>query len=216
MPLSRGSLLCGLALVGLAGCGGQRLGLPAVPPTPPPPTLAPAIVPETTTVALQPGDGAAWTSQALTITPTSLGTVKVGMTLTQAEFAARVTFGNFGDGYASASPKGNPVLFVGGGVGTPAAPGTVKCVGASLDPARAAGQVVETPEGVHLGDAASRVVAVYGSAAHLVPAPTSGINPVPGYVVPQTTGNLAFVIKNDTVTEIEGGDASLQPSSCTG
>ncbi len=217
MAVPRRLVLSGVALVLLGGCGGQRLGLPAVTPTPPPPTSAPAIVPGTTTSASPPSaPDAAWTSPSLTISPTSLGPVKVGMSLPQAEFVAGLTFGNFGDGFASASPKGNPTLVVGGGVGTPTSPGTVKCLAASLDTSRAAVQVVQTAEGVHLGDAASQVVAVYGSAAHFVAAPTSGVHRVPGYLVAQSTGSLAFVTNNGIVTEIEGGDASLQPSSCTG
>jgi hypothetical protein len=203
------------------------LGLPAVTPTPPPPTVAPAIEPVTTTTAssgspsgtsFTPAQGidVTWASTALTITPTSLGAVKVGMTLAEAQYAAAVTFGNYSGGFASASSAGNPLLFVGGGVGIPSAPGTVGCVGAAVVAGKPASQVVTTAQGVHLGDSASRVTAAYGNAAHFVPAPASGSNPVAGYVVSQTAGNLAFVIKNDTVAEIEGGDASLQPSTCTG
>ena len=216
-----------LGLLVLAGCGGQRLGLPAVTPTPPPPTAAPAIVPVTTTTApggapsgtsLSPAQGTdvTWQSTILTITPTSLGAVKVGMTLAAAQYAAAVTFGSYGDGYASAAPTGSPLLFVGGGVGIPSAPGSVGCLGAAVVAGKPAGQVVTTFEGLRLGDPSSRVVAVYGSNARFVPAPASGANPVAGYVVAQANGNLAFVIKNNTVDEIEGGGASLEPTSCTG
>lgn len=214
--MSQSSFRWGFALALVAGCGGQRLGLPAVTPTPPPPTSAPAIVAVTTTSASTLATSATWTSPVLTITPTSLGAVKVGMTLTEAEFVAGVTFGNYGDGFASASPTGNPVLFVGGGVGVLSAPGTVRCLGARLVAGRAAGQVVTTPEGVHVGDPADRVAGVYGSAAHLVPAPTSGLNPVPGYVVAEATGHLAFVTSGGLITEIIGGDTSLEPSTCAG
>ena len=50
-----------------------------------------------------------WTSSELTVTPDGLGAVRVGMTLSEAQQAAGVTFGDVGDGFDHA-PTGNPRL----------------------------------------------------------------------------------------------------------
>ncbi len=136
------------------------------------------------------------------------------MTLTQAQSAAGVTFDGFGDGFAypTSLPTGFPHDFVGGTGNNPA--GVVHCVGTSGSPT---GQTVSTPQGLHLGDPASQVSAIYGAQARLVPAPTTGgMTDYSGYVVSTPTGNLAFVVTNQRVSEIEGGDSSLGPNSCTG
>ncbi len=176
--------------------------------TSPPPTAAP--------VAQHPPavDSTPWTASRLTITPQSLGAVRVGMTLTQAQSAAGVTFDGFGDGFAypTTLPAGFPHDFVGGTGNNPA--GVVTCVGSSGLPT---GQSVATPQGLHLGDPESQVVAVYGAQARPVPAPTTGgMTDYSGYVVSTPTGNFAFVVTNRRVSEIEGGDSSLGPNSCTG
>lgn len=136
------------------------------------------------------------------------------MSMAQAEQAAGMRFDGFGDGFAYPSRGAQyPHDFVGGIGGPGDLAGTVRCVGAS-NPQPS--QTVETTTGVRLGDPVSRVLAVYGSQAQYVPAPTSGMTLNAGYVVHTAAGNLAFVVVNDVVTEIEGGDSALGPNTCTG
>jgi len=157
---------------------------------------------------------APWTASQLTITARSLGAVRVGMTLADAQQAGGVTFDGFGDGFAypTSLPQGFPHDFVGGTGTSP--DGVVQCVGTS---GTSAAQTVSTPEGLQLGDPVSRVLAVYGARARFIPAPTTGgMTDYSGYVVTGAEGNLAFVISNQKVSEIEGGNGTLGPNSCTG
>ena len=157
---------------------------------------------------------APWTASQLTITARSLGAVRVGMTLADAQQAAGVKFDGFGDGFAypTSPPQGFPHDFVGGTGISP--DGVVQCVGTS---GTSAAQTVSTPEGLQLGDPVSRVLAIYGARARFVPAPTTGgMTDYSGYLVSGAEGNLAFVISNQQVSEIEGGNGTLGPNSCTG
>jgi len=215
-------VLCGVALLcALAACGsnGAANGLSGHGTTTTRPAGADTAASSAagtgaTTTTTAPVGSSPWTASSLTITARSLGAVHIGMTRGQAEQAAGVTFDGFGDGFAypTTLPPGFPHDFV-GGVGI-SPDGVVQCVGASGAPTA---QSVSTPLGLHLGDPASRVLAVYGAQARYVPAPTSGgMTAYAGYVVSTADGNLAFVISGNTVTEIEGGNGTLGPNSCTG
>jgi hypothetical protein len=136
------------------------------------------------------------------------------MTHAQAQQAAGLRFDGSGDGFAypTTLPQGFPHDFVGGTGINP--DGVVQCVGAFGPPTA---KTVSTPQGLQLGDPVSRVLAVYGAQARYVPAPTSGgMTDYSGYVVSVAGGNLAFVISEQKVPEIEGGNGILGPNSCTG
>jgi hypothetical protein len=95
--------------------------------------------------------------------------------------------------------------------------GDFSCVGAGLFSATPR-QVVTTEQGLRLGDPASRVRDIYGNRAKFVPAPASGMDPRPGYVVHQ--GRYDLIVKLDShksrVIAIAGGLAPLTPSMCVG
>jgi pimeloyl-ACP methyl ester carboxylesterase len=154
-----------------------------------------------------------WSDPHLTITPTSLGQVKIGMTQDQAEVAAGFSFGVGGDGYVypDLGPTGGAHLYVAAGPGFP-----VRCVGAE---GGVGVQTVATPEGVKIGDPAGKVTAVYGGRAAYMPAPSDGgMSPHDGYVVREGNGALVFMLNDQThtVAGIAGGPSDLTPSSCTG
>jgi hypothetical protein len=145
----------------------------------------------------------------------------------EAEAAAGVSFDGSGDGfwYSTKLPDGYPHDYVGLGSST----GTVICVGASILQATVVGrQTISTPEGFRLGDSVQRLLAVYGSRAHYVPAPSSGMTTEAGYVVAESGGTLAFVVDgaNRRVIAIaggaagvvppRGGGAGIDPNSCPG
>jgi len=158
-----------------------------------------------------------WTSRQLTITPRSLGAVRVGMTIEEAQTAAGLFFDGRGDGfwYSTQRPAGYPHDFV--GQGGPS--GAVVCVGAELfDASPRLLQTVSTPEGIRLGDTVQRLLSVYGSRARYVSAPASGMTTNAGYVVTESDGNLVFVVDraNRRIVEIAGGAADLGPNTCTG
>jgi Putative serine esterase (DUF676) len=155
-----------------------------------------------------------WTDPELIITPTSLGRVQIGMTITQAEAAAGFTLNNVGDGYldSSAILADDAHLYIGG-----TANGTVRCIGAGDD--RSTQQIVRTPQGLRLGDSVARLLAVYGVQAQFIPAPTQGgMTNFAGYVVQQPGGSLAFRIDSsgNKIIGISGGLPGLTPNSCTG
>lgn len=154
-----------------------------------------------------------WSDPHLTITSTSLGRVKIGMTQHQAEVAAGFSFGVGGDGYVypDVGPTGGAHLYVAAGPGS-----AVRCVGAE---GGVGVQTVTTPEGVKIGDPATKVTAVYGARATYAPEPPDGgMSPHAGYVVREGNGALAFILdkQTNTVAGIAGGPSDLTPSSCTG
>lgn len=146
-----------------------------------------------------------WTDPQLTITPTSLGAVRVDMTVTEAQTVAGVRFDGSGDGfhYPATLPAGYPHLYLGN-----------HCVGAATRTTTT--QTVSTPEGIHLGDTVAKLKTTYGPSLRHVPSPGFGMNPTDGYIAPVTGGNLAFAITGDTITRITGGGADLTPSTCGG
>jgi hypothetical protein len=161
-----------------------------------------------------------WTDRQLTITPTSLGAVRVGMPFDQAQQAAGITFNSGGDGYTDygRTNPAYPQLWIGGGnAGTAGSTGyPVRCVGAGGTPTA---QAVVTPEGFHLGDSIQTLLSVYGSRATYVPAPTQGgITDNAGYVVSEPTGHLVFILDytGHHISAIAGGPSSLGPNGCTG
>jgi hypothetical protein len=161
------------------------------------------------------GSGA-WVDPVLTITPNSLGAVRVGMTVKQAQTAARATFDQQGDGftYPTTLPAGYAHDYIGLG-GT----GTVRCVGAEMTgSATDLHQTISTPEGFRLGDTVQHLLDAYGPRAHFVGAPASGMTTYSGYVVAESGGNLVFVLDTakQRIAEIAGGGTDIGPNSCTG
>jgi hypothetical protein len=111
-----------------------------------------------------------WTDPIVLITPTSLGAVKIGMSLAEASAAAGVRIEPVGDGVNSALGQGHgPELYM-----------QIDCVGASGGAGASMTQVVETPERVRLGDSADRITAVYGDRAQYVPQLSGGRTPAEG------------------------------------
>jgi hypothetical protein len=150
-----------------------------------------------------------WTDPQLIITPQSLGTVRVGMTLAQAQTAAGATFDGEGDGvsYPTTLPDGYPHLYVQGDA--------VRCVGADGD---SQAQKVFTSDGFTLGESTQRLLAVYGQQARYVPPPTEGGRTnYSGYVVTKPDGNLVFLLDptEQNVIGIVGGP-NVEPNSCPG
>jgi hypothetical protein len=153
--------------------------------------------------------GQPWTSGELTITPDSLGAVTIGMAIPQASAAAGEPFVPAGDGayYPSGGiARGLSVLESGPG-------GTVGCVSANINGGNP--PEVITPQGFPLGGTLARLKAVYGASLRFVPAPISGISPVPGYIVTFPDGNLVFWVSNGIVDEIAGGPGLLPSVECT-
>jgi hypothetical protein len=161
------------------------------------------------------GAPGSWTSAFLVLSPSGLGDVKTGMSLTQAQAAAGETFNASGDGFAYEEPT--PPYFADLWVGID--PDGVRCVGAA-EPARGLSfyQSVVTPEGFALDGTVQQLLAVYGSRAKYVPNPGSGLDPVAGYVVDEGTGRLVFWLTPDghSVIGMAAGDDTLEPSYCLG
>ena len=149
-----------------------------------------------------------WTSGELTITPHSLGTVNIGMTIPQASAAAGEPLVQVGDGVLY--PEGDAASGLSVSEGGPG--GTVSCV--SAHNYLGVGAHVVTQQGFSLGGTLARLKAAYGSALRFVPAPTGGIAPYPGYVVSFPDGNLAFLVRDGTVEQIIGGPGVLPSTEC--
>jgi hypothetical protein len=151
-----------------------------------------------------------WTDPQLTLTPSGLGAVKIGMSLQQAQIAAGVSFDGQGDGasYPPHLPSGYPHEFVNGG-------DKVTCVGAPGDVSSV--QKVTTPEGLALGDPVARGRSIYGSAARFVPAANDGISPHAGYVITSSLGRFAVELDRSqrTVSGLVAG-VDVSPTSCFG
>ena len=180
--------------------------------TTPTPATTPASGSSSPTESTVPSGGL-WTSSQLTISPQSLGTVQLGMTLNQAEGAAGLNFDGMGDGmfYPTSLPD---ELYVGLGNDS-----NVRCVGAAEGQAAGLAPTVSTPEGFHLGDSVQTLLNIYGSRAQYLPAPTTGgIDPVAGYIVAETGGNLFFYVDPTTATvpKIAGGPNVSDSNSCSG
>ncbi|MGW5524863.1 hypothetical protein [Gordonia sp. NPDC003950] len=138
-----------------------------------------------------------WTGGTLTITPTSLGVVKVGMTIEQADAATGLTFENKGDGQRGPELSGqNNSLAVRGD--------PITCVEASGN--SPTGPTVMTQKGITLGDPESKVTAAYPDATPLA---AGGPFARPGYLVTLPGGQLAINVEDGIVDRIAGGpDAS--------
>ena len=151
-----------------------------------------------------------WPSPSLVISPQALGTVKAGMTLTGAMRAAGIAIVVSGDGaYTAMQPAGYPYLYVELGPG-----GKVSCFGAS---GISRFQSIVTPEGFRLGETLSQLKSKYGRKLRYIPAPTTGgMTDFAGYVVTESTGNLAFNLNlSGRVIHITGG-RGVGPNGCTG
>jgi hypothetical protein len=158
-----------------------------------------------------------WTSRRLTITPRSLGAVRVGMTLGQAQTAAGgLLFDGLGDGFAYPT-KGLPADYPHDFVGLSGPHDSVGCVGAeTVDASTRPTQTISTPEGFELGGTVQHLLAVYGTRARYVAAPVQGMTTNAGYVVAEPGGKLAFAVRGSLVFEIAAGGSSIGPNSCTG
>jgi peptidase A4-like protein len=152
----------------------------------------------------------AWTSSSLKISPQGLGTVKIGMTLKNASKAAGIHIVVSGDSfYAPIRASRYPYLYVGMGANN-----RIACVGAG-NPSSV--QSVTTPEGFRLGESVNRLKSIYGTRLQYVPAPTNGgMTDYAGYLVRESSGNLAFIVgPTGIVTGVKGGPGVV-PNSCTG
>jgi hypothetical protein len=162
------------------------------------------------------GANAPWTANSLIITPTSLGAVKNGMTLSQAENAARLPFSGSGDGayYPIFTSAEAPHLYIrpNGDSNFPA------CVGAQGDGKGT--PTVSTTEGFRLGDTVTKLKAIYGQRLTFTPLPPGGgLSPRAGYVLHEPTGTLIFAVDptaDSTINEIAGSTHPLTPSGCPG
>jgi cell wall-associated NlpC family hydrolase len=153
-----------------------------------------------------------WSNPTLTITPTSLGAVRVDMTLSAAADAAGLFFQPVGDGVIEPEmPEGYANLFVYTGDGD-----RVTCVGAGGVPSD---QKVSTPAGFVLGGSVATLKRIYGHLLRYVPAPShGGMSDFAGYVLPGPHGNLVFVVsweRNNLIGEIAAG-RGIGPNSCPG
>jgi hypothetical protein len=165
---------------------------------------------------------ARWNGAVLVITGHSLGGVRIGMTRSQAARAAGVpSFVPVGDGAYGPSDRGpssDLYLYLSHGAAMPPSfRGDFTCLGAGLTTVTPT-QIVTTEQGLHLGDRASRVHAIYGSKAIFMPAAASGMDPRPGYVVHQGRYDLIFKLdaQERHVIYIAGGFAPLTPNDCSG
>jgi len=166
-----------------------------------------------------------WNSSRLVITANGLGAVTIGMSLTEAAHAAGVPgFKTVGDGVSVPTTwsyhPADTYLYLSHASYTATSSLPFTCVGAQLATHPTANsQVVTTPEGVRLGDPASRVRQVYGSRALFVPKPTAGgISPRAGYIVAEQNYNLVFTLnpQETQIIAIFAGIAPATPSTCTG
>jgi hypothetical protein len=155
-----------------------------------------------------------WTDPSLVIDATSLGAVKVGTSLDQAQTAAGIVFDGTGDGvyFPTMLPTGFAHLFVD-------LEYNAFCVGASTTSDTPLQQVVRTREGFRLGDTVETLKSIYGSRLTYVPAPTTGISAQAGYVVSEPDGSIAFGVDPDgIVSVITAGHGfngnALTPSNC--
>lgn len=153
-----------------------------------------------------------WSNQSIAITVDSLGAVKVGMTVHQAEIASGFLFDDGGDGfeYPTTLPTGFPHLYAGFGPN-----GQAVCIGAAGSGEH---QTVTTPNGFRLGGSLKSLKAIYGTQLHFVPAPpTGGLTDDSGYVVHTSAGNLVFLTDStgSTIDQIIGGPR-VGPNGCNG
>ncbi|UZF56544.1 hypothetical protein LH935_00590 [Gordonia polyisoprenivorans] len=144
------------------------------------------------------GSGA-WSGDQLTITPTSLGVVKIGMSVQAAAAATGLTFQVKGDGARGPAMNRQNELYVDGD--------PVRCVVASGT--SATGPAVTTEKGVGLGDPQSAVTAAYPDAQ---PIPQNGPFARPGYFATVPGGQLSFTISNGVVSRIAGGADVTSPN----
>jgi hypothetical protein len=173
-----------------------------------------------------PSTSGRWTDSPLVITAHALGAVSVGMTMTEAAHAAGFTsFAAIGDAVSIPTPwqgqarsaAGYPELYVSHWAGPSGSTQAFTCVGAFVGTSTAK-QVITTPEGVRLGGPASQVLAAYGSRAHYVPAPQSGMDPRAGYVISDNGYDLVFKLDphGRQIVAIVGGLDPVTPSTCVG
>lgn len=195
--LSLGSSLWAMALVGPAAIG--LVGCAS----------SPHSVPVSSATATSPSHPALpqrWMSGSLTITPTALGAVTVGMTIPQASAAAGQPLKSVGDGIFY--PLGN----ASSGLSFMDVHGKVNCVGAASSGSK--GHTVATPQGFVLGGSLAQLKAVYRSQLRFVPASATAIVPRPGYVVSFPDGNLVFWVSGGIVQGIGGGRGLMPSSEC--
>jgi hypothetical protein len=146
-----------------------------------------------------------WTGSRVTITPGSLGDVRIGMTMRQAAAAAGEQLTLVADRIIyPLGRNGNPVY--GALSGDARGPdGTVACLSAVLTPNAPA---VTTPQGFALGGTTTQLKTVYGSSLRFMPAPPNA--PVlPAYMVSYPNGHLVFTVNKGTVVSIFAGPGVL-------
>jgi hypothetical protein len=152
-----------------------------------------------------------WSGMTLVITGRSLGRVRVGMTIAQAQDASGFHFDTDGDGYAYPTTLGfgYPHLYVGLLEGP-----DVTCVGVA---GPSSSQSVVTSAGFRMGQSVTHLRAVYGHRLRYLPPPKGVLTATPGYVVTDGAGVIAFIL-NGPKTVVTGMTAGpgVDPSSCDG
>lgn len=153
-----------------------------------------------------------WAGPSVVISADSLGSVKVGMTLTQAENASGFTFNMSGDGYVypTTLPDSSTLeLYVRVDQNS-----IVRCVGAAGTPTS---QVVTTPSGYHLGDSLAALQSMYGSRLHYVPAPpVGGLTDLAAYILSAGGNNLVFMVDSGGAVVGIAAGPNAGANSCTG
>lgn len=159
-----------------------------------------------------PTPGSLWSSPLIEISPSSLGGVRLGMTVAQANRSAGVTFKVQGDGiYTSSSSGGTSSL----AVGSVAVSGTtVVCFGAG---ASTSTQTVTTPQGFVVGETVTQLRDIYGSALVSYHTPP-GIANFSGYLVHGFGGTFVFVLNSagTSIDTVYAGAANVNPVVCAG
>jgi hypothetical protein len=146
-----------------------------------------------------------WTSSQLTITPDSLGAVRVGMTIAQGSTAAGEPLVIAGDGFYYAGSMGSD-----SGLEAFAFNGPIACVFASQ---ASRSPSVVTAQGFHLGGSFADLQQTYGTSLEYVPAPATAISPRPGYIVRFPNGNVVFWVTKGIVISIGAGPGAM-PTTC--
>jgi hypothetical protein len=152
-----------------------------------------------------------WSDLRLVITPDSLGAVRLGMSLKQAQNAAGLYMQPVGDGLIGAYglPSNFQYVWL---TGWP-----VRCLGVTLRSAPSPQELVTTT-GFVLGQSVARLRRLYGTELHYAKGPPSpsGMTPAAGYLLASGGGDELFFIPGrtgSTITEIQAGH-NLGPNVC--
>jgi hypothetical protein len=134
------------------------------------------------------------------MTPTSLGAVKVGMTLPEAEVAAGAPLRPFPDSGSITSQEGECLQAFFSYT-------TKKVTGFVALQFRSACPEITTTGGLRIGSTVGQLLAVYGKRAKFYASKPS-MSPSPGYVVSDSDGQLSFLVLKGVIVGIATGNES--------